>query len=261
VSLYSGIRSGLRSGIRSGLNPSDSVALAVTRDASNLQYYPASDSEWTTLMAFLGLATGNPSSIWNLQETFGNFADAKGGITLGANNITLYSQTFTGAARKCFRGVDGTANSNARNSTTAPNPAATSTLLIAHVDLPAAPAAQRDVMALATNADLRLNTNGKLRLVAGANADLVNVAASAQRWLALQVNLTASTIKVYNDQEVFTGTFVAPTSAAHVALGGDNAAIPAGGWAYAAQFTAAAAELTQAQIKTLLQGLGATIPW
>ena len=261
MSLYSGIRSGLRSGVRSGLNPSDSVALAVTRDSGNLQYYPANNSEWTTLMAFIGLATGNPSSIWNLQETSGNFADAKGGITLGANSITLYSQAFTGASRKCFRGVDGTTNSNARNSTTAPNPAAVSTLLVAHVDLPAAPAAQRDVMALATNVDLRLNTNGKLRLVAGANADLANVAAGAQRWIALGANLAASTIKVYTDQEVFTGTFATPTSAAHVALGGDNAAIPAAGWAYAVEFVDAAAELSDAQVKTLLQGLGATIPW
>lgn len=261
MSLYSSIRSGLRSGIRSGLNPDDAVALAVTRDATNLQYYPANDSEWTTFMAYLGLTTGNPASIWNLQEASGNFADAKGGITLGANNITLYQQTFTGAARKCFRGVDGTANSNARNSTTAPNPSTTSTLLIAHVDLAAAPAAQRDVIALATNADLRMNTNGKLRLVAGANADLVNVAAGAQRWLALQVNLTAATIKVFTDQEVFTGTFVTPTNAAHVALGGDNVAIPGSGWAYAVEFVAGAAELSQAQMKTLLQGFGATIPW
>lgn len=267
LGLRFGLWGGPRIGPATGINqdaidpPASSGIAGVTRDTGDGNYYPANAAEWTILMAAAGLGTGNPSSVWNLQEASGNCADSVGAITLTANNITLYQQTFPGATRKCIRGVDGTANSNLRNVTTAANPSTTSCLLLARVDIPATPALIRDVIALATNSDLRYNTTGKLRLFAGANADLVNTPGASQRWVALRSNLTATTVTAFTDQEKFAGTWVLPTNAAHVALGGDNASMPAAGFAYACEFTGAAAEMTDAQVKTLLQTLGAIIPW
>lgn len=267
IGLRTGLAVGLRVGVAAGLSEDEITAptgggiVGVTRDATNGNYFPANAAEWTLFRAAVALPAGNPTSVWNLQEPSGNPADAIGTVTLIANSITLYQQPMPGATRKCIRGVDGTANSNLRNTTTAANPSLTSCLLLAFVDLPTTPAAIRDVIALATNSDVRYNATGKLRLFAGANADLANAPGASQRWIALRSNLSASSVTVFTDQEKFIGTFVAPTNAAHVALGGDNAAMPAAGFAYACEFTGAAAEMSDAQVKTMLQGLGATIPW
>lgn len=253
-------RVGQKIGTRIGVISDDPFA-GVTRDSGNLNYFPANAAEAAIFLAAVGVTSGGPSSIWNLQEASGNPADSIGTITLTANNITLYQQAISGVSRLCIRGVDGTANSNLRNATTAANPSTTSCLLIAFVDVAAAPAVQRDMLALATNSDLRYNTNGKLRLVAGASADLVNVIGAGAKWLALRSNLTATTVTVFTPQEKFAGTWVLPTNAAHVAFGGDNTAISASGYAYAMEFTGPAAEKTDAEMKAIFQGLGSAAPW
>lgn len=266
ISVRAGVISGVRAGLAAGVS-ADPDAFdgpggipGVTRDAGNLNYYPANAAEWTALMTEAGLATGNPSSAWTLQNASGNPADTIGTVNL-TSTLTLYQQTVPGAARKCIRGVDGTANSRLVNSTTAPNPSLTSTMQLMYLDIPAAPAAVRDVALGAPNYDLRFNTTGKLRLVAGASADLVSVAALTQQWVVLQCNITAGTTKVFTAQEKFTGTYVLPTSAVLLAFGGQSTSVAGIGYAYAAQFTGTAAELSDAQVKTLLQTLGATIPW
>lgn len=240
--------------------PPPSGIVGVTRDGWNLNYYPANASELTALLAAAALPAGNPSSVWNMQEPSGNVADAIGSVTL-TSNLTLYQQAVPGLIRKCIRGVDGTAGQKLINSTTAPNPSLRSTLLLAFLDLPAVPPAVRDVMAVANNADVRYNATGKLRLVAGAAADLVNVPGASRRWIALRTNITAGTSTLFTDQEKFVGTYVLPTSATLVVFGGQAAAIAGIGYAYAAQFTDAAAERSDAQVKTLLQTLGAVISW
>jgi hypothetical protein len=254
------MRVGQKIGMRVGLIGDDPFA-GVTRDPGNLNYFPANAIEAGIFMAALGITSGGPSSIWNLQESSGNPADSVGAITLTANNITLYRQAISGVTRVCIRGVDGTANSNLRNATTAANPSTTSCLLMAFVDVAAAPAVARDMIALATNSDVRYNTNGKLRLVAGATADLVNVMVPGPQWIALRSNLTATTVTVFTAQEKFVGTWTAPTNAAHVALGGDNTAISASGYAYAWEFTGAAAEKTDAEMNIIFKGLGSAAPW
>ena len=252
---------GMRQGPRVGLVGGSDPLSGVTRDSGNGNYFPSSSTEWNTFLSAVGVSSGGPSSLWLMQEASGNPADSIGSITLTANNITLYQQTITGVSRKGIKGVDGTANSNIRNATTAANPSTTSCLAVCFVDLPAAPAAGRDVMAIATNSDLRYNTTGKLRLVAGATTDIVNVIGAGPRWLALRSNLTATTVTVFTPQEKFVGTWTLPTNAAHIAFGGDNLAIPAATFAYGCEFTGSAAEKSDAEVKAIFLGLGTTAPW
>lgn len=261
MTFYTGLRSGLRSGIRSGLNPDEVVGglAGVTRDSTSLVYSPADAGEWTILMAAAALATGNPASAWPFQQASGNAVDGISGINLTPANWSLYQQAVPGWTRLCVRGIDSTANSSFTNTTTAPNASLTSTLLLAYCDIPAAPGAIRDVLCMGNNTDVRYNTNGKLRLVAGASADLVSVAASTVQPVVLRVNLTASTITVFTLQEKFLGTFAAPQNTIRVSFGGIFSPVPAIGYLYGAQFTGAAAELSDAQVKTLLQALGWTI--
>lgn len=269
IGVRTGVRVGLRVGIAAGVEgdeltppvPGGGPIPGVTIDATSSKYMPQNAAEWTALMAAAGLATGNPSSTWLFQQAAGNTADTIGAVTLTPLNWTLFQQAVAGWTAKCIRGVDATANSSHTNTTTAPNASLTSTLVLAYCDIPAAPAAIRDVLCMGNNTDVRFNTNGKLRLVAGASADLVNVAASTVQPLILRVNLTASTVSVFTTQEKFAGTFVAPQNTIRVSFGGIFSPVPAIGYLYGAQFTGAAAELTDAQVKTLLQTLNWTIPW
>jgi len=232
----------------------------VTRDAGNGNYYPANASEWSLLLAAAGLA-GVPSSTWNLQEPSGNLADAIGGITLTPVNWSLWRQLVPGAARFCMRGTDNTANAKLMNSSTAPNPALTSTLLLMYLDLPVAPAATRFVAVTGQGCDLRLNNAGKLVLQTTAATAFPTAAGAGPRWVVLACNNTARTTKAYTDQEKVVGTYAQPTSAPFIALGSNNGPVGAIGYAYAAQFTGAAAELSDVQVKRLLQTLGATVLW
>jgi len=248
------------SGAGNGGGDGGGGGLAVTRDAGNGNYYPANASEWSLLLAAAGLA-GVPSSTWNLQEPSGNLADAIGGITLTPVNWSLWRQLVPGAARFCMRGTDNTANAKLMNSSTAPNPALTSTLLLMYLDLPVAPAATRFVAVTGQGCDLRLNNAGKLVLQTTAATAFPTAAGAGPRWVVLACNNTARTTKAYTDQEKVVGTYAQPTSAPFIALGSNNGPVGAIGYAYAAQFTGAAAELSDVQVKRLLQTLGATVLW
>ena len=234
--------------------------LAVTRDSGNGNYYPANASEWSLLLAAAGLA-GAPSSTWNLQEPSGNAIDAIGGITLTPVNWSLWRQSVPGAARFCMRGTDNTANAKLMNSSTAPNPALTSTLLLMYLDLPVAPAATRFVAVAGQGCDLRLNNAGKLVLQTTAATAFPTAAGAGPRWVVLLCNNTARATKAFTDQEKVVGTYAQPTSAPFIALGSNNGPAGAIGYAYATQFIGAAAELSDVQVKRLLQTLGATVLW
>ena len=159
-----------------------------------------------------------------------------------------------------MRATDGQSNSKLVNMTTAPNPALTSTMLVMYLDLPPAPAAVRLVAIVGEGCTLRYTTAAKLQLQAGATTTFTQAATGA-RWVVLQCNNTGHTVKAYTDQEKVVGTYVQPTSGSFLVLGGNNGAPAAVGYAYAAQFTGAAAELTDTQVKTLLQTLGAAVSW
>jgi hypothetical protein len=270
MSLFAGVRSGLRVGVRSGLNPSDSGIAGVTRDGSNGRYYPASTAESSLLMAAAGLATGNPDSIWNCQEPSGNLADSgSAGLTLTAFVVGwTYQQTFTGATRRCVRGVDGTANQRFANTAAGANPAAVSVLQLMSIDFPATPPA--DVSGIwyvdqGVTVALRMNTSGNLRIVAGANAETVNTYHNTRGLIALRNNVTAGTITLFTELEKLTGTYVLPGAGANAAFGGAGGAsgpVTSAGYGHGMRFTGAPAELSDAQMKTLFQTLtGATIPW
>ena len=263
------IRVGPRTGPRVGLVGDSAGIPGVTRDATNLNYYPASASEWTALLSFASLATGNPNSTWTCQESSGNLLDSINTVHLTPQVAGhLYQQTVTGASRKGVRGVDGTSNQRWDNTTNAPNANLTSVGLLMFIAFPAAPATISGIaQPVGTTADgtLRWATGGQLRLLSGGTAaNLSNSVANRQTWVYFQHNRTAGTVKVYTDQEKFSGTYSLPASGTNALLGGSGGAagpISAATYAYAAEFTGAAAEHSDAQVKTLLQTLGATIPW
>jgi uncharacterized repeat protein (TIGR01451 family) len=235
--------------------------VGVTRDATNLNYYPADDTEWTALMTAASLATGNPGNVWALQGA-GNAADTgtPGGCTL-TNSFGAPQSAVTGATRLGYTNTDGGVDKKLVGTTGAPNPRSTSTLVLAYVDYGAAPGGTRDFMGVQIGSLINYLANGKLRIVAGANTDSASAYNTTQGWVAVRTDITASTITLFTHLEKLPGTYVLPNNGSAIWLGGHTALSSAAVYAYCAEFNGTAAELSDAQVKTLLQTLGASIPW
>jgi uncharacterized repeat protein (TIGR01451 family) len=245
------------------------VVKLVDVDATSGKRLPSSLVQWQDFNAYhVAIGTADfpnvlPSSLWLLQEASGTLADSIGSVPLtqtGAGH--LYQQTVAGWARKAVKCVDGTASQRWLNTSTAPNAGTTDVLLIGIVDVPAAsPAANRDVLGHAAAADCRFNTTGKLRAGFGAAADLLQDPRGRQMPIAVQVNNTGSASAIYTDQERFTGTYALPANTPMVFLGGQTASASGAGYLYAVDFVGAAARMTAANMKALLQTMNFTIPW
>ena len=233
----------------------------VTRDATNLNYYPADNTEWGLLMAAAPLATGSPDNVWLLQGA-ANAADTgtPGGCTL-TNSFGSPQSAVTGATRLGYKNADGGVDKKLVGTTGAPNPRVTSTLLLAYVDYGAAPGGTRDFMGVQTGANIQYLANGKLRIVASGNTDSVNTYNTTQGWVAMRTNITASTITLFTHLEKLAGVFVLPNNGSAIWFGGHVALSSAAVYAYGCEFGGTEAELSDAQVKLLLQTLGATIPW
>lgn len=238
----------------------------VTKDATSGIRCPASSAEWTSLMSVAGLATGNPGSLWLDQQASGSIADSIGAVTCTLDVASpTYQSAVTGWSRLSLRNTDGTSLQRWFNTTTAPNPRTTSTLQFAYIEFPAAaPVLQRGIMAKAGAGaqDVRLDTTGKIAFVDGATTLTANVVSNAVHPVMFLTNITNSTSKLFLDTEKVTGTFVLPANGAFIGFGAVSTATAAGcAFLYSGEFSGAAAELTDAQIKTILQTLGWTIPW
>ena len=260
-----GLRIGPRIGPRIGL-VGDTAAVdplaGVTQDPTNLKRYPANDAEWSILMTVAGLATGNPANIWTLQGA-GNAADTgtPGGCTL-TNTFGSPQSPVTGATRLGYTNADGGTSKKLLGTTGAPNPGTTSTMLLAYIDFGIAPGGTRDLMGVQTGATINyLQTTGKLRIVAGAAVDSASSYNGTQHWVAMRCNITASTITLLTGLEALAGTYVLPNSGSAIWFGGHTALCSAAVYAYGAEFRGTAAELSNAQVKTLLQTLGETVVW
>lgn len=264
MSIRSGIRSSLRSSIRSGLNPG-----AWTSDATSGKAVPANASEWDSVMSSSGISTGSPIAAWQLQEAAGNFADSIGAFTLTASAFS-YQKAIAGWTRKgAGSAADASAATASLTGGAIGDIQAASALFLAYVQLAAAPAATRDVLALGGSTSCRaaqVTITPAYKATpndASATATGAANAGTAVRPVILHVNKAASVWRVITDQEIVQPTpwTAPPVSNALIAIGSVLTSTPSFSVLYAACFRGTAAELSNAQIKTMLQTLGWTVAW
>jgi hypothetical protein len=265
-----GLQFGIQFGTQFGVNFAGSttpVIPGVTRDATSGIYAPATASEWTTFLAAFQVATGisvaNPTVAWNFQDAAGNPTDFMGGsVVLGVNAGPTYQSPSTGWSRVGIRFTDGAASQRMFNNSGAPDPSATSTLVLCYIDFPAAaPVAARGVVTkTATTPRVAHNTTNKLQVVDGATADMANPIGSGVKPLWLQTDIPNTLSKVYSDTEEFIGTYALPAAGAFIGFAGTTPAVAGNhNYLYACEFTGTAAQLTKAQIRSLTQFLGWTV--
>lgn len=269
MSITSGLYSGLRSGLQSGLNPGGGAVdpfAGVTKDATSNKYVPANSSEWTTFRTAGSLSTANPNSLWLCQETSGNLSDSIGSLTLTANATPTYDNAVTGWTRK---GLGFTQVANQRFGAAAgvgPSPATTSQMWLWIVTVTATPAATRGICQVSNGATVLqglLTSTPRARInVGGTTTDGTNSPATETNGMpvVLLYDRSGSRAMLYTSQEKITGTYSAGVVDGVKGIGAGTS-FP-GFCVYGAMWSGAAAEaFTDANVKSLLQTMGFTIPW
>lgn len=264
-----GPRIGARIGAAVGNTAQSSFNMTgVTQDATSLKYWPSSNAEWTLALAAASIATGNPSNLWNCQDAAAALSDSIGAAPMSTIAFGSFQQSVTGWTRKAFATTNDTALSRA-NTSAAGNITAASGLLLAYVGVPTMAGSEASIMAIGGGADHRyaaMTTTPRYKGVDfGSAASTTGTAnpGTQVRPVVIQVNRTAGSFKVLTDQEVLSVAYTAPAAASSYVGFGDAGVAVAAGAVYlgGAYFSGAAAEMSQAQIKTLMQALGWTVAW
>ena len=243
-------------GAKHGAKHNDKVGGGISVQQDGGIYFPASSAD------FIALGLSAPNSLWPLQEASGSLVDTISGVNLTVVGTPTYAQAVAGFSTVKGFTTTQVANQRATNTTTAPNAATTSVLLIGIVsEMTATPAATRILMVNGTNSDVLHNTSDRLvgRFFGVQSAQVVDPGGT--RFVALQVDRTNSAARLVTDQANTTGTYNAGITGVQIGIGGAGATPPASQWLRLWLYTGAAAELSAAQIKTIGQTLGFTFAW
>lgn len=214
---------------------------------------------------FTTLGQAAPQHLWLCQDAAAGVdaAPAIGALSLSGLNGPSYEQAVSGWTRLGLGIADGTAQRFVLGSGVGPDPTTTSQLWLAYIDLTATPAATRRLFGLggATPCDARVTTGPLARLtVAAVSADgAANPVTGGVRPVAVLYDRTNSRAVLYTDQEKTVGTYSGTVTDGIKGFGTGTA--PAALMLWACLYTGAAAEISDAQVKSMLQALGWTIPW
>lgn len=238
----------------------------VTRDATSGWYMPATAGEWTTTFNVAGLSGKSALSSWNFgAPASGNVSDqlAAGNTLTVAGASWLYQQAVAGWANKAMTLPDAAANHNAQNTTTVPDIATTSGLLLLYILTPGAiPAASRRIHRFDSTTGavfgVAVTTGVAQCTTQGAGGTTVNgasnICTNTVHIVALQVNVTTPGAFVFTDQDKIVGT-VGTYAGLAVGVGSSGGTSAAIGYLWGGLLTGANAELTSAQFKALFQTL------
>lgn len=239
------------------------VCNLVDSDATSLEYYPSSPTQWTNFRAFHGITTpANPTSGYTCQNASGNLTDfMTGGVTLTLTGTGAFQQNLTGRTRKGVScSTDGSTDRFAAAAGVGPNPTTTSQLWLGVAQFPATPAATRSLFGInltSASNSLRfqhLITSGLPRLQSvGTTADGANAISS--EFHAISVNFDRANSESWittNDEKITPGAFNAGVNDG--AKGFGNGTLARLG--YLLRWDGAAAEaITSTNLKTLITAL------
>lgn len=262
-----GVVHGVRHGrVRGAIHGSLPGLLAgVDRDPSSGKYVPSTAGQWATVMA----AAGVPATVgatWLFQEPSGNFADPVGGFTLTpTGTLPTYQQPVAGWARLSVLTADNATTSFQNTAAGLPDVLTTSCSVLTYSQIANTGAIRaRAAMGVGPNfigdcietsgvASLRISGDGI------ANGAVNSTGVVRPTWL--KIDRTGSAEVLYNDLEKVPIAFSALPSGKQIRFGSSTNPPGTTNYVYAAALFGANAELSDAQIKAVLQTLGWTIPW
>ncbi len=237
----------------------------VDKDATSGIRCPSSLTQWQDFVLYnvtFGSAdfpNVTPSLLWLCQDASGNLADAIGSFTgTAGGTAATYHAAVSGWSRFGIAGSDGATTTFNNTSASLPDPASASMLTLCYQVCDSAPAASRNPIFYGTALQTFevFTATPVLKLQGGGSVIGTSNLAGQVRPFVLQHDVTNNRSLAASDQEKLTSTKRATTGKAlNTALSFPGKRL------YLAGFFSAAAELTDANIKALLQGLGWTIPW
>lgn len=238
-----------------------------TSDGTSAIAIPQSATEWSSFIAGKGLSVSSPASLYRCQESAGpTIADSIGAFPLSvAGSGDSYQNVVTGWASKAIKLTDGVSGSFRSLSTSLPDISTTSCAILAFVVFPGSiPAATRALFQLGstTIATARMNvTTGFLSAVSGANvANGATNETSAVIPVFLKVDRTGAAQVCYTATEKLVPAFSTSLTGKQFYLGNSGTA-GSFGYLYACRWDGAAAEISDANVKALLQAMGWTVTW
>lgn len=236
----------------------------VTKDATSNIYVPSSAAEWTAVLGAAGISSGVPSHVWLCQEASGNLGDSIGSATLVKTGSPSYQQSVTGWARKAVQLPESAATGFLAASGVGPSVAG-SVLWIVYA-IVTAPAGNRPLVTLSDNgAGIRATMSSTPRIgFTYENVGTTNGTSNpigSVRPFVIKHSVADSAAALYTDQEKIAPTFQSNRVDGNKGIGAPAFTAAPSHILYAAAFASTAAELSDAQVKTLLQTLGWTTAW
>jgi len=231
--------------------------MTVSIDSGSLRYVPASSTEWTELLTGTGLA--NPSSFWLCNESSGNLTDSgSGGRTITLSGAFTYGATATGWTRTGIKGIDMGAT---YGTVTIPNVNANSALLLQMFSINTVPLGGSHVlcdMETASTTTTYFTVDGKLISRIGASLITGERTQAGTLVVITKLDRSRSEFATYTQNEKLTPTWAAPGSDTTMLVLGDGATYGTDATlVYSAFWTGTDAEMSDAQVQTLLDALEA----
>jgi hypothetical protein len=245
------------------------LGLNVTQDSTSRIYVPANATEWATVMTAAGMPTKAPFVCFQMQEPSGNCVDSVGNTSGNVGVGATYNSVVTGWTRTGIEYPDGS-GSSVTCSTNIPDVGTTSALQITYAIVKNVGGSTRDIsgfgitngriMAQITNAAGGLNLRGQMGAVNVGIGTAGNETGVVRPWIN-KLDQTNDTHTVYTNLDKVTVAFDATISGISWLLGRDLNTSANTCFIYHVGFKGADAEMTDAQIKTLLQTLGWSVAW
>jgi hypothetical protein len=229
----------------------------VSRDATSGIYVPATAAEWATVLSVAGIGSGGPASVWGFQDASGNLADSVGASPLTVTGVGAYQQAVPGWTRLGIQTADA---GTFRASTAWPTSTTASVLALGYITVLSLPAASRELLGMASaTGTFEVLATGVPRTVNGANTGPGTVSlVGAVVPCVLRYVLSSTLLTGFSLADKMNPTAGAITSAV---LGDILLTDAATQWLYGAAWTGTPAEMSDAQVKTLLQTLGWEPTW
>ncbi len=233
-------------------------------DGTSGKALPRNVGEWTALMAAAGIVKGNPSLLWNLGQAGGIAVDAIGTFNGGITGSGMtFRQTVSGWTTKGVAFADSANGTFVNTDAGLPDLSTTSLLVIGYAVV-SAPTANLALYKVGTTTNIRaFIRTGTVRtqIAHGANSVTGTVVPTGQvRPFVMRHDKTAGTAMFATDQEKLAPTFSATVTGKSIQIADASLSVPATHIMLVA-FFGAAAEMTDAEVKTLLTTMGWTIPW
>jgi hypothetical protein len=240
----------------------ETLTLDTDIDATSGKGVPVNAFQW-------GMAGLTIASEWQAQEASGNLVGTgPAAFNLVAQATPLFQQAMAGWTRTVSAFNQTAGQRFGVNAAVGPNPASVSVLWIGYMVMDTLPGAVRGVINIGGNCGIGLvNASGNLRLhMAGVTVDDSTTLPPTDNLVHPFVvlhDLTGSRVILYTDEAKTVGTYAAATDGVKgFGAGIFSTSTPAlSGVLIGAVASGANAELTDAQVKTLLQNLHWTIPW